>query len=63
MNHIGTTRGNEAIERIEDGMKQARDRLRRVDQRIVRFAREQPLVAAFSALAVGFVAGRILSKL
>lgn len=63
MNQINPVRGNDAIEKIEDGMKQARDRLQRVDKQIVRFAKEQPLVAAFSALAVGFVLGRFLSKL
>ena len=63
MNQISSARGNEAIEKIEDGMKQARDRLQRVDKQIVRFAKEQPLVAAFSALAVGFVLGRFFSKL
>ena len=63
MNQISSARGNEAIEKLEDGMRQARDRLHRVDQQIVRFAKEQPLVAAFSALAVGFIVGRLLSKL
>jgi ElaB/YqjD/DUF883 family membrane-anchored ribosome-binding protein len=63
MNQISTARGNEAIERIEDGMKQARDRLQRVDKQIVRFAKEQPIAAAFAALAVGFVLGRVISKL
>jgi hypothetical protein len=63
MNQISTASGNEAIEKIEEGMRQARDRLQRVDKQIVRFAKEQPLVAAFSALAVGFIVGRFLSKL
>ncbi len=63
MNQISTARGNEALEKIEEGMREARDRLQRVDQQIVRFAKEKPLVAVFSALAVGFVVGRIFSKL
>jgi len=63
MNHVSTARGNDAIEKIEDGMKQARDRLQRVDKQVVRFAKEQPLAAAFSALAVGFILGRFFSKL
>ena len=63
MNQISTARGNEAIEKIEDGMKQARDRLQRIDKQVVRFAKEQPLAAAFSALAVGFILGRLFSKL
>lgn len=63
MNQISTSRGNEAIERIEEGMREARDRLQRVDQQIVRFAKEKPLIAVVSALAVGFVMGRIFSKI
>jgi ElaB/YqjD/DUF883 family membrane-anchored ribosome-binding protein len=62
MNQI-STRGNEAIEKIEDRMKQARQSLQRVDKQVVRFAKEQPLAAAFAALAVGFVLGRVFSKL
>jgi hypothetical protein len=63
MNQINTPRGNDAMEKIEDGMKHARERFQRVDKQIVRFAKEQPLAAAFSALAVGFILGRVFSKL
>ncbi|HEX3595337.1 MAG TPA: hypothetical protein VHU80_09555 [Polyangiaceae bacterium] len=63
MNQISQAKTSEAIEKIEDSVRQAREQIQRVDQKIVRFAKEQPLVAAFSALAVGFVVGRFLSKL
>jgi len=63
MNQISTSRSNEAIEKIEERMREARDRLQRVDQQIVRFAKEKPLIAVVSALAVGFVVGRIFSKI
>jgi ElaB/YqjD/DUF883 family membrane-anchored ribosome-binding protein len=63
MNQISTSRSNQAIEKIEEGMREARDRLQRVDQQIVRFAKEKPLIAVVSALAVGFVVGRIFSKI
>jgi ElaB/YqjD/DUF883 family membrane-anchored ribosome-binding protein len=63
MNQISTTRSREALEKVEDGMREARVQLRRADEQLVRFAREKPLVATFSALAVGFVIGRIISKL
>ena len=41
----------------------ARAQLKRTDQQIVRFAKEKPLLAAFSALAVGFVLGRVISRI
>lgn len=62
MNQISVNRGREAIEKVEDGMRRARVELRRADARLVQFAREQPLVAAFSALAVGFFLGRLLAR-
>lgn len=62
MNQISTARSNEAIEKLEEGMRQARDQIDRLDRQIVRFAREQPIAAAFSALAVGFIIGRLVSK-
>jgi len=62
MNEMSATRSREAIETVEDGVKRARAQLRRTDEQIIRFAREKPLVAAFSALAVGFVIGRIISR-
>jgi ElaB/YqjD/DUF883 family membrane-anchored ribosome-binding protein len=62
MNQISVTRGREALEKMEDGMQKARVELRRVDERLVRFARDQPLVATFSALAVGFLLGRLLAR-
>jgi ElaB/YqjD/DUF883 family membrane-anchored ribosome-binding protein len=63
MNQMSTTRSREAIEKVEDGIRQARAQLRRTDQQIVRFAKEKPLLAVFSALAAGFVLGRIISRL
>jgi len=62
MNQISVTRGREAVEKMEDGVRRARVELRRADERLVRFARDQPLVAAFSALAVGFFLGRLFAK-
>lgn len=62
MNQISVTRGREAVEKVEDGVRRVRVELRRADERLVRFAREQPLVAAFSALAVGFLLGRLLAR-
>ncbi len=63
MNQISTARGNEAIEKIEDGVRQAREQMQRVDEKLVRFAKEKPVLAVFSALAVGFVVGRFISRL
>jgi len=62
MNQISVTRGREAVEKMEDGVRRARVELRRADERLVRFARDQPLAAAFSALAVGFLLGRLLAR-
>jgi len=62
MNQISVTRGREAVEKVEDGIRRARVELRRADERLVRFAREQPLVATFSALAIGFLLGRLLAR-
>jgi ElaB/YqjD/DUF883 family membrane-anchored ribosome-binding protein len=62
MNQMSVTRGREAIEKMEDGVRRARVELRRADERLVRFARDQPLVAAFSALAVGFLLGRLFAR-
>jgi ElaB/YqjD/DUF883 family membrane-anchored ribosome-binding protein len=62
MNQISVTRGREAVESMEDGVRRMRVELRRADERLVRFARDQPLAAAFSALAIGFLLGRLLAR-
>ncbi|HEX4339481.1 MAG TPA: hypothetical protein VH062_26425 [Polyangiaceae bacterium] len=63
MNQISTAGASEAMEKLEGGVRQAREQIQRADEKLVRFAKEKPLVAAFSALAVGFVVGRFLSRI
>ena len=62
MNQVSTASSREAIMRVEDGFRQMGKQIRRADDRLVRFARQKPLAAAFAALAVGFVVGRLLSR-
>ena len=62
MNQISTARSREALMRVEDGFRQFGEQIRRADDRLVRFAKQRPLAAAFAALAVGFVFGRLVSR-
>ena len=62
MNDVSTARTREALTRVEHGFRQAGEQIRRADVRLVRFARQKPLAAAFAALAVGFVVGRLVSR-
>ena len=62
MNQVSTAQSREAIMRMEDGFRQVGRQIRSADDRLVRFARQKPLVAAFAALAVGFVVGRLVSR-
>jgi len=62
MNQVSTARGREAIMRAEDGFRQVGEQIRRADDRLVRFAKQKPLAAAFAALAVGFFVGRLVSR-
>jgi ElaB/YqjD/DUF883 family membrane-anchored ribosome-binding protein len=48
--------------RVEDGFRQMGKQIRRADDRLLRFARQKPLAAAFAALAVGFFVGRLVSR-
>ena len=50
MNQVSTARSREAIMRVEDGFRQMGKQIRRADDRLVRFARQKPLAAAFAAL-------------
>jgi ElaB/YqjD/DUF883 family membrane-anchored ribosome-binding protein len=62
MNQVSTARGREAIMRVEHGFRQVGEQIRSADDRLLRFARQKPLAAAFAALAVGFVFGRLVSR-
>jgi ElaB/YqjD/DUF883 family membrane-anchored ribosome-binding protein len=62
MNQVSTARSKEALMKVEDGFRQAGERIRMADDRLVRFARQKPLAAALAALAVGFVVGRLVSR-
>ena len=53
---------SERAEQLAGKLDLATEQLRRVDRRLLAFVRAQPLVAAGSALAVGFVVGRVLSR-
>ena len=62
MNQVSSARSREALIRVEDGFRQVGEQIRRADDRLVRFAKQRPLAAAFAALAVGFVFGRLVSR-
>jgi ElaB/YqjD/DUF883 family membrane-anchored ribosome-binding protein len=63
MNQVSTAHGpREGIMRVEDGFRQVSEQIRRADDRLVRFARQKPLAAAFAALAVGFLVGRLVTR-
>jgi ElaB/YqjD/DUF883 family membrane-anchored ribosome-binding protein len=59
--HDPETRSQTA-HRVRHNLDDARREVTAVDQRLQRFTRQRPLVAAFSALAVGFVIGRLVSR-
>jgi len=51
-----------AYARVQEKLEDASEELGRLDEKILGFARTQPLVAAAGALAVGFVVGRFVSR-
>ena len=52
----------ELLGRARENFDRAEAEIQRVDQRIQRFARAQPVVAAFAAATVGFLIGRFVAK-
>jgi hypothetical protein len=50
-------------DRIQDKMVQASDKLAVADQSIRKFARERPITAVLAAVTIGYVVGRVLSRL
>lgn len=49
--------------RVEERLRNATQRLSSLDREIQRFARRKPLTAAFTAMAIGFLIGRMASRL
>jgi ElaB/YqjD/DUF883 family membrane-anchored ribosome-binding protein len=47
---------------MRHNMDDARREVAAIDRRVQRFTRQKPLAAAFAALAVGFVIGRLVSR-
>jgi ElaB/YqjD/DUF883 family membrane-anchored ribosome-binding protein len=62
MNQMRISDGQQLKERLQNGVAHAGDGVVRVDRQLQHFVRTQPLAAAFAALTVGFVLGRIFSK-
>jgi hypothetical protein len=56
------TASKELLGRARENFGRAEASVQRIDQRMTRFARQQPVLAAFSAMAVGFVVGRFVAK-
>lgn len=50
-------------EAIEDALPQLVEKVRGADDRLVAFVRERPVVALATALAVGYLVGRVVSRL
>jgi ElaB/YqjD/DUF883 family membrane-anchored ribosome-binding protein len=50
-------------DRIQDKMVQASDKLAVADHTIRKFARERPITAVLAAVTVGYLVGRVLSRL
>ena len=50
-------------EQIEAGLRQARSSLEELDRQARDLARERPFLAIIMAVAVGYAAGRVLSRL
>jgi ElaB/YqjD/DUF883 family membrane-anchored ribosome-binding protein len=50
-------------DRIQDKMVQVSDKLTVADQSIRKFARERPITAILTAVTIGYVVGRVLSRL
>jgi hypothetical protein len=62
MNQMRISDTQELKERLQNGVAHAGDGVARVDRQLQHFVRAQPLAAAFAALTVGFVLGRIFSR-
>lgn len=50
-------------DRIQDKMVQASDKLAVADHTVRKFARERPITAVLAAVTVGYLVGRVLSRL
>lgn len=50
-------------EALEDALPQIVEKVRSADDRLVAFVRERPVVALATALAVGYLVGRVVSRL
>jgi len=50
-------------DRIQDQMVQVSDKLAVADQSIRKFARERPITAVLTAVTIGYIVGRVLSRL
>ena len=53
---------NRFARRVRHNLEGARREVDTVDHRVRRFTIEKPLIASFTALAVGFVVGRWVSR-
>lgn len=49
--------------RIDERIRDASEKLASVDRDLQRFVRRKPMTAALTALAVGFILGRIASRI
>lgn len=59
----GEADGNAASLRAAmDSMPAVMKQVKRADERLLAFAREQPLVALGAALGIGYVMGRVFSR-
>jgi ElaB/YqjD/DUF883 family membrane-anchored ribosome-binding protein len=47
---------------VEGRLRDVNREVSRLDRRVKQFVRQKPLAAAFAALAVGFVLGRLVSR-
>ncbi|HEX4475609.1 MAG TPA: hypothetical protein VH142_11060 [Polyangiaceae bacterium] len=52
----------ELIDAARENLMRAGANIQKFDQRMQRFARQQPVAAAFAALTVGFLVGRFVAK-
>lgn len=54
---------NGLAQKVEAGLHGARAEIAQIDEYVVSFVRERPLVALLGAVGVGYVVARIVSRL
>lgn len=62
MNQIAEDRTLHMRHAVEGRLRDVNREVTRVDRRVRQLVRQKPLVAAFAALAAGFVLGRLVSR-